>query len=155
MLYPGTGAPDFLLYSLPAEEVSFYQFKGTPVLLVFYSADWSPVCGDQLALYNEALDFFERNNIQVLGVSVDGKWCHASFREQRNLGFPLLSDFEPKGEVARAFGVYNEAKGESERALFLIDENSIIRWSFLSDPAINPGLDGIMMAVENLKKVIP
>ena len=110
------------------------------------------MCGDQLALYNEALEYFNNANVQLLGISVDGKWCHASYSEQRNLGFPLLADFEPKGHVSKAFGVYNEIEGESERALFLLDENSLIKWSFLSDPNVNPGLDGVMTAIESLSK---
>jgi peroxiredoxin len=104
-------------------------------------------------LYNEITDVFDKLNTQVLGISVDGKWCHASFREQRNLSFPLLADFEPKGAVARMYGVYNEQTGESERALFVLDEKSIIQWNFLSAPHINPGADGILAALEKPERI--
>jgi len=150
MLQIGDIAPDFILPSSPSEQISLVQFRSKPVLLVFYPADWSPVCGDQLALYSEASDFFDEVKVQVLAISVDGKWCHVTYKEQRNLGFPLLADFEPKGKVAKIYGVYNEQAGECERALFLIDSDGIINWSFLSDPAVVPGLDGIMEAIQRL-----
>ncbi len=152
MLQPGTVAPAFSLYESPATKVNLLSFRGKRVVLVFYPADWSPVCGDQLVLYNEIYDLFNSHNTEVIGISVDGKWCHASFREERNLSFPLLADFEPKGNVAKAYGVYNENDGECERALFVLDEDGIIRWSFLSDPGINPGAEGILQALENLDK---
>jgi peroxiredoxin len=152
MLQPGTIAPAFSLYASPTTEISLDSYRGKRVVLVFYPADWSPVCGDQLVLYNEIIDLFKSLNTELIGISVDGKWCHASFSEVRNLGFPLLADFEPKGETARSYGVYNEYIGECERALFLLDENGIIRWRFLSDPAINPGAEGILQAIENLEK---
>ena len=85
-------------------------------MLVFYPADWSPVCGDQLAVYNEILPEFSRHEAQVIGISVDGVWCHKAFAENRKLHFPLLSDFEPKGQVANRYGVYRAADGECERA---------------------------------------
>jgi peroxiredoxin len=153
MLQPGNVGPEFTLYATPDEEVSLKSYKGKRVVLVFYPADWSPVCGDQLMLYNEMSDLFDKLNVQVLGISVDGKWCHSSFREQRNLVFPLLSDFEPKGKIARMYGVYNEKAGECERALFLLDESGVIQWSYLADAAINPGVDGILEALENLEIV--
>src|SRR5256885_9805623 len=96
----GAAAPDFTLKSTPDEKVSLSDFRGRPVILAFYPADWSPVCGDQMALYNEVLPEFQRFNAELLGISVDGPWCHRAYREHRNLRFPLLSDFEPKGEVA-------------------------------------------------------
>lgn len=154
MLQPGNMAPDFILYASPDEEISLHSYKGKRVVLVFYPADWSPVCGDQLMLYNEITDVFDKLNTQVLGISVDGKWCHASFRELRNLSFPLLSDFEPKGKVARMYGVYNENLGESQRALFLLNEDSVIQWSFLAEPQKNPGADGILDALEKLDRDI-
>src|SRR5687768_10726282 len=153
MLQHGNKAPDFTLYASPDDEIRLYNYQGKRVVLVFYPADWSPVCGDQLMLYNEITDVFDKLNTQVLGISVDGKWCHASYREQRNLGFPLLADFEPKGSIARMYGVYNEQAGECERALFVLDEKSIIQWSFLSEPQTNPGADGILEALEKLDGV--
>lgn len=153
MLSPGIVAPDFTLYVTVDNEISLYNYKGQRIVLVFYPADWSPVCGDQLMLYNEMADLFEKMNTQVLGISVDSKWCHASFREQRNLSFPLLSDFEPKGKIAKIYGVYNEQAGESERALFVLDENKVIQWSFLAEPQTNPGADGILDALERLQRI--
>jgi len=120
--------------------------------MVFYPADWSPVCTDQLALYNELLPLFGEHRAQVLGISVDGVWCHGAFARDRNLRFPLLSDFEPKGEVARRYGVYNAAWGTTERALFVLDADGFIRWRYVSDPAVNPGADGILEALEALEQ---
>jgi len=120
------------------------------VILAFYPADWSPVCGDQMALYNEILSEFHRHHAELLGISVDGAWCHAAFAHDRKLHFPLLADFEPKGGVARQYGVYDERAGTSERALFVIDADGIIRWSYLSPAGVNPGADGILEALESL-----
>src|SRR5205823_4606823 len=125
-------------------------FRGRPVILAFYPADWSPVCGDQMALYNEVLPEFERSGAVLLGISVDGAWCHRAFAENRNLRFKLLADFEPKGAVAKEYGVYLAEDGTSQRALFVIDEDGVIRWSYLSPININPGADGILSALESL-----
>jgi len=146
----GTRAPDFALSSASDRTVSLADFRGRPVILAFYPADWSPVCGDQMALYNEVLPEFERYNAQLLGISVDGTWCHAAFARDRRLRFPLLADFEPKGAVARRYGAYRQADGFSERALFVIDGGGIIRWSDVSPIDVNPGADGILRALEAL-----
>src|SRR5213082_1269650 len=106
-LAPGTAAPAFDLNCTPDQKVALSEFRGRPVILAFYPADWSPVCGDQLALYNEILDEFHRFDAQLVGISVDGVWCHAAYAHDRKLHFPLLSDFEPKGQIAKAYGVYN------------------------------------------------
>jgi peroxiredoxin len=150
ILPPGTAAPDFTLPSAPDKTLTLSQLRGRPVVLVFYPADWSPVCGDQVALYNEILPDFREHGAELLGVSVDGAWCHAEFARQRNLHFPLLSDFEPKGAVSRLFGVYREKDGTSERALFVIDKSGIIQWSYCSPINVNPGADGILTALEAL-----
>jgi peroxiredoxin len=149
-LPPGTEAPEFELNSTPDQKVDLRPFRGRPVVLVFYPADWSPVCGDQLALYNEILPEFDRYNAQILGISVDGVWCHTAFAQQRKLHFPLLADFEPKGKVARKYGVYRHREGVCERALFVIDEAGIIRWSYVSPLGLNPGADEILRALEEL-----
>ena len=151
-LAPGTPAPEFVLRSTPDQSVSLSDFRGRPVVLAFYPADWSPVCGDQMSLYNEILEEFARFDAVVIGVSVDGIWCHLAFAAERKLHFPLLADFEPKGDVARRFGVYREADGTSERALFVIDGDGIVRWSYVSPVGVNPGADGILRALENLGK---
>jgi peroxiredoxin len=149
-LEPGTPAPDFSLLDQAGEQVSMRDVRGRPVILVFYPADWSPVCGDQLTLYNEVLPLFEEHNAQVLAISVDGRWCHRAFAEQRNLRFPLLADFEPKGAVAKRYGVYDAEKGVTQRALFVVDAQGLIRWSYVSPPNVNPGADGILAALESL-----
>ena len=149
-LPPGTPAPDFTLHSTPDQTVSLREFRGRPVILAFYPADWSPVCGDQMSLYNEVLEEFRHYGAQLLGISVDGVWCHRAFADARKLHFPLLADFEPKGEVARAFGVYRAGDGISERALFVLDRNGVVRWSYVSPVGVNPGADGILEALEKL-----
>jgi len=151
-LAAGSPAPDFTLPSTPDQKLSLSDFRGSPVILAFYPADWSPVCGDQMALYNEVLPEFRRYGAYLLGISVDGPWCHSAFREHRNLHFSLLADFEPKGEVARKYGVYRKGEGVSERALFVIDGNGVISWSYVSPIAVNPGADGILNALENLSQ---
>jgi peroxiredoxin len=154
ILAEGTVAPDFKLKTTPDQTISLAELKGRPVVLAFYPADWSPVCGDQMALYNELLPEFRKHNAELLGVSVDGVWCHAAFAKDRNLHFPVLSDFEPKGEVSKLYGAYREEDGFSERALFVIDKDGVIQWSFLSPVGINPGADGILEALENLSKKV-
>jgi peroxiredoxin len=147
---PGTEAPDFELSSTPDQTVSLADFRGRPVILAFYPEDWSPVCSDQLALYQELLPEFQKFNAELLGISVDGIWSHLAFAKDRNLRFPLLADFEPKGEVARTYRVYRAKDGTSERALFVIDADGIVRWSYVSPVGINPGADGILRALESL-----
>ena len=147
----GVPAPDFTLHSAPDQPLSLAELRGQRVVLVFYPADWSPVCGDQLTLYNELYPEFERLGAKVLGISVDGAWCHAAFAESRQLAFPLLADFEPKGDVARRYGVYREADGTSERALFVIDADGVVQWSYLSPIDVNPGADGILAALESTR----
>lgn len=150
ILEAGRKAPDFTLQSAPDKTLSLSDLRGRPVILAFYPADWSPVCGDQMALYNEILPEFREHGAELIGISVDGVWCHAAFARARNLGFPLLADFEPKGAVARAYGAYREKDGISERALFVIDAQGTVHWSHLSPVGVNPGADGILAALESL-----
>jgi len=152
-LEPGTQAPDFSLHTTPDQSVALRDFRGKRLVLTFYPADWSPVCTDQLAVYNELLPEFRRLGAELLGLSVDGVWCHLAFAKDRKLRFALLSDFEPKGEVARAYGVYRKGEGVSERALFVIDKEGIVRWSHVSPIGINPGAEGILDALEGMEKV--
>jgi peroxiredoxin len=154
-LPPGTDAPDFILRSTPDQWLTLKEFRGQPVVLAFYPADWSPVCGDQMALYNEMLKEFHDLGAELIGLSVDGAWCHAAFARDRKLHFPLLADFEPKGEVARRYGVYRDKDGVSERALFVIDADGKIHWSFVSPIGVNPGADGILSALEELQNKKP
>jgi peroxiredoxin len=152
ILSPGTPAPDFTLKKSPDQTLSLRDLKGRPVILVFYPADWSPVCGDELALFNEVLPEFQRYDAQLVGISVDGVWCHKAYAKARNLDFPLLSDFEPKGEVSRAYGAYRAKDGFSERALFVLDSEGVIRWSYLSPVTVNPGADGVLAALNELSQ---
>lgn len=149
-LEAGNPAPAFSLRSTPDQTVALEDLRGAPVILAFYPADWSPVCGDQMALYNAAHAEFHAYGAQLIGISVDGVWCHAAFAAARGLHFPLLADFEPKGEVARRYGVYRDADGITERALFVIDSNGVIRWSYISPLGMNPGVDGILEALDGL-----
>ena len=151
-LKPGVQAPDFSLATTPDQKVSLSECRGHPVVLVFDPADGSPVCSDQLALYNELKSEFSEFGAQIIGISVDGVWCHLAFSKDRKLHIPLLSDFEPKGAVARQYGVYREKDGGSERALFVIDAEGVIRWSYVSPVGINPGADGILKALESMTK---
>ena len=104
-----------------------------------------------MTLYNELLSEFQNLGAQLLGLSVDGVWCHAAFSQNRRLHFPLLADFEPKGAVARLYGVYRESDGTSERALFVIDADGVIHWSYVSPVDVNPGAEGILFALEELQ----
>jgi peroxiredoxin len=150
ILSSGTVAPDFDLPTKIGGSVKLSALRGKPVVLIFYPADWSPVCGDQLALYNEIYPEFQKFDAKLVGISVDGIFCHQAYAKSRKLEFELASDFEPKGKVAKQYGVYREGDGYSERALFVIDPAGKIAWSYLSPIGENPGADGILSALESL-----
>jgi peroxiredoxin len=152
VLSPGSNAPDFTLSVTPDQKLSLKELRGKPVVLFFYPADWSPVCGDQTALYNEVLPEFQKYGAELVGVSVDGAWCHAAFARHQRLHYPLLSDFEPKGDVARKYGAYRQADGFAERAIFVLDKDGKVFWSYCSPIAVNPGADGILQALEDLQQ---
>lgn len=152
ILPPNSPAPDFTLRVTADQTLSLSELKGKPIIIAFYPADWSPVCGDEMSLFNEILPEFRRYNAELLGISVDGVWCHDAFAAAKHLHFPLLADFEPKGAVAKQYGAYREKEGVCERALFVIDKNGVISWSYLSPVAENPGADGILNALEALPK---
>lgn len=151
-LKKGTKAPNFFLKSTPDQTVSLSEFRGRPVVLVFYPADFSPVCTGEMSLYNEVLPEFQRHNAQVLGISVDNIWTHLAFAKERNLKFPLLSDFHPKGEVARKYNAYREEDGVTERAIYVIDKTGNIFWGYISPVGVNPGADGALEALEKLDR---
>ncbi|HMD55435.1 MAG TPA: redoxin domain-containing protein [Phycisphaerae bacterium] len=153
LLQPGALAPDFTLHVTPDQQLSLSELRGRPIILAFYPVDFSPVCGDQMALYNEVFPEFQKLGAELLGISVDGVWCHDEFVKSRHLHFPLLADFEPKGAVARQYGAYRQKDGFAERALFVIDSEGKIFWSYLSPVAVNPGADGILEALEGLSKL--
>ena len=150
ILVAGKKAPNFSLNSTPDQKVSLSDFRGQPVILAFYPADWSPVCTDQLSLYAEVMPEFKKHNAELLAISVDNIWSHLAFSKDRKLNFPVLADFEPKGTVSRKYGAFKEKIGESARALFVIDDKGVIRWSHLSPDGVNPGADGILLALESL-----
>jgi peroxiredoxin len=151
-LETGVAAPEWELKATPDQSVRLTDFRGRNLIMAFYPADWSPVCTDQMALYNEILPEFRRLNAELVGISIDHAWCHLAFAEQRNLHFPLLADFHPKGEVARRYGVYDEDAGMAKRALFVIDRSGTIRWSYVSPVGVNPGADGILAALESIQE---
>ena len=152
ILNAGAKAPDFSLSVTPEQKITLSELRGKPVILAFYPADWSPVCGDQMALYNEVLPEFQKFGAELIGISVDGAWCHAAYAKDHHLHFPLAADFEPKGAVSRAYGAYRDKEGFSERALFVIDKNGVITWSYCSPILVNPGADGILQALEAQEK---
>lgn len=147
----GTLAPDFTLPATTREEITLSNFRGQPVVLIFYPADHTSVCSNQLVLYNEARDLFSEYNAQLLGISTDDIATHREFANSLSLHFPLLSDVDPLGNVANQYGVFNEADKLSERAIFVIDQQGIIHWSYLSPRNVNPGAHGILYALESLK----
>ena len=128
----GTPAPDFTLPDAGGRPVSLADFRGAPLVLVFYPLDWSPTCSDQLSLYQSEIEEFERLGAKVVGVSVDSLYSHGAWAAVRGLSFPLLADFEPKGEVARRYRAYREGDGFSERALYVVDAEGIIRYAHVS-----------------------
>jgi peroxiredoxin len=150
-LVPGEPAPEFTLEA-PGGPVDLSEYRGRPVILAFYPGDWTPVCGDQLSLYQTVMPEFERYDAALLGVSVDSVWCHGAFAAHRHLEFPLLADFEPKGGVARRYGSYDSREGVCERALFVLDEHGVVAWSYLAPKSHNPGADGILAALESLRE---
>ncbi len=149
-LSAGTVAPDFTLKATPDQQISLSDLRGNTVILAFYPADWSGICSDQLALYQQILPEFASFGAQLLGISVDGLWCHKAFSENRNLTMPLLADFYPHGAVSELYGVFNNETGLSARSLFVIDKDGVIAWSYLAPPGVNPGADGILRALEAL-----
>lgn len=151
ILKAGDQAPDFTLPTTPDQKISLSELKGKAIVLVFYPADFSPVCTDETAVFNKILPELKKYDAQVVGISVDNTWCHNAFTKEKELHFPLLSDFQPKGEVAKKYGVYDEKTGICERALFLIDKDGVIAWSYLAPTGENPGTEGVLEALEHLQ----
>jgi peroxiredoxin len=150
-LKAGARAPEFDLPSTPdGRRLSLAHVKGAPVVLVFYPADFTPVCSGELALFNELQPEFSEFDAHVLGISVDSVWAHIAFAKEVGLRIPLLADFHPKGDVARRYDVFREEDGFCERALYLIDPEGTVAWSHVSPPEVNPGADGVLEALERL-----
>ena len=146
----GAVAPDFRLHWKPHQTLALSSLKGRSVVVAFYPADWDPVSTEQLILFQESLPDLQRFSAALLGISVDSVWTHAAFAREAGLSFPLLADFEPKGGVARKFGVFPAEDGASARALFVIDPTGVIRWSTVLPRCVNPGTDGILSALEEV-----
>jgi peroxiredoxin len=144
----GAPAPDFTLRDQDGQEVSLADFRGQIVVLVFYPADFSPVCTDQLSVYEEVLGELEERGAKLLGISVDGAFCHKAFRDQLNLTIPLLADFHPKGEVAKAYGVWGEDYGVASRALVMVGPEGEVQWTHMSPPLEVPGANLIFDALD-------
>lgn len=136
MIAAGTPAPDFTLRDQDGEEVSLADFRGGKVLLVFYPMDFSPVCSDQLSVYQEVKPELAEKGVTMLGISVDHSYAHKAFQEKLGIDTPLLADFEPKGAVAGAYGSYLDGLGFANRTLVLVDEEGTVAWAY---EAANPG----------------
>ncbi len=148
MIEPGSEAPDFTLPDQDGEKVSLAGLRGQRVVLVFYPADFSPTCSDQLSVYQEVLGELEERGAKLLGVSVDGAFCHKAFQDHLNLTMPLLADFHPKGEVAKAYGVWSEKYGVSGRALVMVGPEGEVEWAYMSPPLEVPGANLIFDALD-------
>ncbi|MBF8249915.1 MAG: Peroxiredoxin [Candidatus Levybacteria bacterium] len=147
----GVKAPDFNLKVTPDQTVSLSDFLGKSIILAFYPADFSPVCGGEMMLFNQILPELKKYKAVMLGISVDNVWSHLAFAKERNLHFPLLSDFNPKGAVSKLYNSYHERDGVSERSLYLIDKSGKIAWGYISPIGINPGADGVLKALESMQ----
>jgi peroxiredoxin len=144
----GEQAPDFALRDQDGNDVSLADFRGGTVVLVFYPADFSPVCTDQLSIYQEVIDELEERGARLVGISVDGAFCHKAFRDHLGLRIPLLADFHPKGAVAKAYGVWSEEHGVAGRALVMIGPEGAVEWSYMSPPLEVPGANLIFDALD-------
>jgi peroxiredoxin len=148
MIEAGSPAPEFTLRDQDGNSVSLADYGGRTVVLVFYPADFSRVCTDQLSVYQEVLPQLEEAGAQLVGISVDGAFCHKAFREHQGLTIPLLADFHPKGEVAKAYGVWSEEHGVASRALVMVGPDGLVQWSYMSPPLEVPGANLIFDALE-------
>ncbi|MDQ2630846.1 MAG: redoxin domain-containing protein [Actinomycetota bacterium] len=149
MIAVGEQAPDFTLRNQDGEKVSLSDYRGRKLMLVFYPGDFSPVCGDQLSIYQEVKPEIEAKGVELVGISVDGFFAHKAFQEKLGIDTTLLSDFEPKGEVARAYGSYVEKMGFANRTLVLIDEDGVVAWTYESpNPGEFPGANVIFDALK-------
>ena len=146
---PGTPAPEFRLITEKGKEFTHEDLRGQTTVLVFYPLDFSPVCTDQLNVYQEVLGELQARGVEMYGVSVDSAYSHKAFQEKLGVSIPLLADFHPKGAVARAFGVYDEERGVSARALVMIGPDGAVVWSYRSpSPLEIPGANLIFDALD-------
>jgi peroxiredoxin len=151
MISAGEPAPDFTLRNQDGKKVSLSDFRGGKVLLVFYPLDFSPVCSDQLSIYQEVKPEIEAKGVTMVGISVDSGFAHKAFQEKLSIDTPLLADFEPKGEVARAYGAYIDKVGHANRSLVLVDEGGAVEWAYESPTPLEiPGANLIFDALASL-----
>jgi len=149
VIEPGATAPEFTLPDHRGKPVSLADFRGRRVVLAFYPNDFSPVCSDQFSIYQEVLGEITAAGAELVGISTDGSWSHNAFRKQLGLEMTLLSDFHPKGEVARAYGAYLEDWGHPNRSLVLIDADGVVRWVHAEEtPLTIPGANLIFDALK-------
>jgi peroxiredoxin len=149
MIEAGQRAPDFALPDQDGNEVTLESLRGKRVVLVFYPADFSPVCTDQLNVYQEVLGELKERGVELYGVSVDSNWCHRAFRQHLGVDIPLLADFHPKGEMSKAYGVWAEGYGVAKRALVMVGPDGTVEWAFKSpSPLEIPGANLIFDALE-------
>jgi len=150
----GEKAPDFSLPNHKGEQVSLSDFRGRKVMLAFYPSDFSPVCSDQLSIYQEVKPDLDEAGLEVVGVSIDHSWAHRAFRKELNLDFTLLADFHPKGQVAELYGAYLPDYGTSNRSLVLIDPEGVVTWVYESPTPLEiPGANLLFDALEATDKV--
>ena len=149
MIESGARAPDFSLPDQDGNDVSLSDFSGSKLVLAFYPLDFSPVCTDQLSIYQEVLGEIEERGAKLVGVSVDSAFCHGAFREKLGISIPLLADFHPKGEVCRAYGALIEERGHSNRSLVLIGEDREVLWAYAAPTPLEiPGANLIFDALD-------
>ena len=149
MIEAGTPAPAFSLPDHTGNEVSLESLRGKRVVLVFYPSDFSPVCTDQLNVYQEVLGELRQRGVELYGVSVDSSWTHNAFRKHLGVDMPLLADFHPKGEVSKTFGIWADSHGVAKRALVMIGPDGTVEWAHESpSPLEIPGANLIFDALE-------
>ncbi|MEK6227846.1 MAG: redoxin domain-containing protein [Actinomycetota bacterium] len=145
----GTAAPDFTLTDQDGNEVSLSDLEGQTNVLVFYALDFSPTCTDQLNVYQEVLGELEEQGAKLYGISIDSAFAHKAFQDHLGVTIPLLADFEPKGEVAKAYGVYIDERGHNQRALVMIGPDLEVKWSYHAPTSLEiPGANLIFDALE-------
>jgi peroxiredoxin len=145
----GEKAPDFSLPNHKGEQISLSDFRGRKVMLAFYPSDFSPVCSDQLSIYQEVKPSLDEAGLEVVGISIDHSWAHRAFRKELNLDFTLLADFHPKGEVAESYGAYLADYGTSNRSLVLVDPDGVVSWVYEAPTPLEiPGANLLFDALE-------
>jgi peroxiredoxin len=148
IIAPGTAVPEFTLKTEDGEDFTREDLLGKTTVLVFYPFAFSPVCTDQLQVYNEALEELAAEGATLYGVSTDPSYSQSAFREKLGVDIAQLSDFEPKGETARKLGAYFEPRGMTNRALVIVGPDGVVTWSHLADspgdlPGVNLIFDGL------------